>query len=167
MHVSGIFNCFTFRNTSYLQESNVYRTAWKKEFKFSFIAYYRCRKYGVGKCSCRSVTDCQDASCRARIMSTTPKKIYSIEGEKFCRLCGSEKDVDCSTNVFRKSGIRKNLAKTISELLQVTIKEDVGLPSNICRQCEGKLSGFSEFKSSVISMQSQAQLTSSSTDREK
>ena len=76
-------------------------------------------------------------------------------GAKYCRLCGSEKDIDRSTNVFSKSGIRKNLAKTISELLQVSIKEDDGLPSNICRQCEGKLFGFSEFKSSVINMQSQ------------
>lgn len=76
-------------------------------------------------------------------------------GEKFCRLCGSEKDVDHSTNVFSKSGIRKNLAKKISELLQVSIKEDDGLPSNICRQCEGKVLGLSEFKSSVINMQIQ------------
>lgn len=88
-------------------------------------------------------------------MSTTPKKNYSVLGEKFCRLCGSEKDVDRSTNVFSKSGIRKNLAKTISDMLQVSIKKDDGLPSNICRQCEGKLLGFSEFKSSVIDMQSQ------------
>ena len=88
-------------------------------------------------------------------MSTTPQKKYSSLGEKFCRLCGSEKDVDRSTNVFSKSGIRKNLGKPISELLQVSIKEDDGLPSNICRQCEGKVLGFSEFKSSVINMQIQ------------
>lgn len=88
-------------------------------------------------------------------MSTTPKKKYSSLGAKYCRLCGSVKDIDRSTNVFSKSGIRKNLAKTISELLQVSIKEDDGLPSNICRQCEGKLFGFSELKSSVINMQSQ------------
>lgn len=37
----------------------------------------------------------------------------------------------------------------------MSIKEDDGLPSNICRQREGKLSGFSEFKSSVINMQGQ------------
>ena len=88
-------------------------------------------------------------------MSTTPQKKNSSLGEKFCRLCGSEKDVDRSTNVFSKSGIRKNLGKTISELLQVSTKEDDGLPSNICRQCEGKVLGFSEFKSSVINMQIQ------------
>ena len=88
-------------------------------------------------------------------MSTTPQKIYSSLGDKYCRLCGCEKDVDRSTNVFSKSGIRKNLAKTISELLQVSIKEDDGLSSNIRHQCEGKLFGFSEFKSSVINMQSQ------------
>lgn len=61
----------------------------------------------------------------------------------FCRLCGSEKDVERSTNVFSKSGISKNLAKTISELLQVSIQEDDGLPYNICRQCEGILLRFS------------------------
>jgi len=58
------------------------------------------------------------------MMSSTPQKIYSTLGEKFCRLCGSEKDVDRSTNVFSKSGIRKNLANITSELLQVSIKED-------------------------------------------
>lgn len=86
---------------------------------------------------------------------STPQKKYSSLGEKFCRLCGSGKDVDRSTNVFSKSGIRKNLGKTISELLQVSIKEDDGLPSNICRQCEGKVLGFSEFKSAVVNMQIQ------------
>ena len=88
-------------------------------------------------------------------MSTTPQKKYSSLGEKFCRLCGSEKHVDRSTKVLSKSGIRKNLGKTISELLQVSIKEDDGLPSNICRQCEGRVLGLSEFKSSVINMQIQ------------
>ena len=69
------------------------------------------------------------ASCRVQIMSTTPQKKYSSLGEKFCRLCGSEKDVDHSTNVFSKSGMRKNLAKKISELLQVSIKEGCPLTS--------------------------------------
>ena len=76
----------------------------------------------------------------------TSKKKYSSLGEKYCRLCGSEKDIDRSINVFSKSGIRKILAKTISELLQVSIEEDDGLPPNICRHCEGKLFGFSVFK---------------------
>ena len=88
-------------------------------------------------------------------MFTTPKKKYSNLGEKFCRLCGSEKDFERSTNVFSKSGIRKNLATTISELLRVFIEEGDGLPSNICRQCEGMLLRFSEFKSLVINTQSQ------------
>ena len=128
------------------------------------IAQFVLQKRGkcdAGKCSCSVKLALLlsilvwNASCQAQIMSTTPQKIYSSLGDKYCRLCGSEKDVDRSTNVFSKSGIRKNLAKTISELLQVSTKEDDGLSSNICRQCEGKLFGFSEFKSLVINMQSQ------------
>ena len=74
-------------------------------------------KCGAGKYSCSVKLALLlsilvwNASCRAQIMSTTPQKIYPSLGDKYCRLCGSEKDVDRSTNVFSKIGIRKTLRK--------------------------------------------------------
>lgn len=87
-------------------------------------------------------------------MSTTPQKVYSDVGEKICRLCGSEKDFDRSTNIFSKVGESKKLLITISELLNISIAKEDGLPSTICRHCEGMLTKFSEFKSSVATIQS-------------
>ena len=88
-------------------------------------------------------------------MSTTPQKVYSNFEEKICRLCASSKDRDRSTNIFSKAGEAKRLQAAIVQLLNVAITKDDGLPSTVCRHCEGILTRFLEFKSSVLKTQEQ------------
>ena len=90
-----------------------------------------------------------------KAMSKTPQKVYSNFEEKIFRLCASSKDYEKSTNIFSKTGEAKRLQATVAQVLNVAITKNDGLPSNICRHCEGMLTRFTEFKSSVISTQEQ------------
>ena len=85
-------------------------------------------------------------------MPYTPQKVYSEINNEICRLFASAKDH--STNIFGKSGYRKQIEK-ICEFLKISISEQDGLPSKICRSCEGVLQRFSEFKTMVIETQNQ------------
>ena len=88
-------------------------------------------------------------------MSTTPQKVYSELGDNICRLCASDKDFQHFANIFSVTGERKKLPEKISELLNISISEEDGLPSKICRQCDGLLRRFSEFKTMVLETQNE------------
>ena len=59
-------------------------------------------------------------------MSTTPQKVYSDFGENICRFCGGAKD-HC-TNIFGVSGKRKKISDKALEVLNISIREEDGLP---------------------------------------
>ena len=88
-------------------------------------------------------------------MSTTPQKVYSELGDNICRLCASDKNFQHFANIFSVTGERKKLPEKISELLNISISEEDGLPSKICRQCDGLLRRFSEFKTMVLETQNE------------
>lgn len=87
-------------------------------------------------------------------MSTTPQKVYSDFEDKICRLCASTKDY-YSINIFGSAGQRKKIREKIFEFLNISISEEDGFPSKICRQCDGVLKRFSEFKTMAIDTQEQ------------
>ena len=86
-------------------------------------------------------------------MSITPRKVYSDFGENICRFCGGAKD-HC-TNIFGIGGERKKISDKASEVFNISIREEDGLPYKICRPCERALNRFSEFKKMVIDTQNQ------------
>ena len=86
-------------------------------------------------------------------MSTTPQKVYSDFGEDICRFYGGAKD-HC-TNIFGINGERKKISDKASEVLNISISEEDGLPYEICRPREVALNRFSEFKNMVIDTQNQ------------
>ena len=84
-------------------------------------------------------------------ISTTPQKVYSDFGGNICRFCSGAKD-HC-TNIFGIGGERKKISDKASEVLNISIREEDGLPYTICRPCEGALNRFSEFRKMVIDTQ--------------
>ena len=118
--------------------------------------FFRTRTFIVEKVACRPLSSFR---CYLAVeMSTTPQKVYSELGDKICRLCASDKDFQHSTNIFGVPAEKKNLREKMSELLNISIGKGDGLPSIICRQCDGTLRRFSEFKTMVLDTQNQLKL---------
>ena len=60
-------------------------------------------------------------------------------GDFTCRICLAETESKHSTALFTATGLSQGWPSRLTELLQVDVAKDDGLPRHICRSCRGKV----------------------------
>lgn len=76
---------------------------------------------------------------------------------KVCRLCRTEMPGKNSVALFSLAGEQQRLSTRISELLDVSVAKDDGLPGHICKKCKHRLEYLEKAAEDLVDFRDQAQ----------